>query len=337
MNCPFCNQDLTVRSYIETAHSIAFISKHRIHEGQSLVIPKKHVSSITDLSNTELSDLMFCIKTAIKRLIEKKIIINDYNLVLNHGEEAGQTVEHLHVHIIPRFRNDTIKSNNVLSQELFYKLIENSKLEMKNVANKLKSSRPIDDTANISTKATLIGDVFIGANTIIEDNVIIGQINYKKDKSYNKTKTQIGSNSIIRSGTVIYSNTNIGNNFDCGHNVVVRENCKIGNNTYVLSNTQINTNVLIGNNCRLYGFICNHSIIRDFVTSHGQLVHSYKNNMAGIKESAPIIESKTVIGNNAIIIGGITIGEKSYIGAGTVVTKSVKSNIRLIGNPPRKI
>ena len=76
-----------------------------ISPGHTLIIPKRHVGSFFDLSSDEREDLMSLLGTA-KANVEAEFKPDGYNIGINDGPVAGQTVPHLHVHLIPRYKGD---------------------------------------------------------------------------------------------------------------------------------------------------------------------------------------------------------------------------------------
>lgn len=76
-----------------------------VNPGHFEVIPKRHVPTIFDTTNEEKLAIFDLINEA-KKLIDKKYKPDGYNIGINSGESAGQTVMHLHVHFIPRYKGD---------------------------------------------------------------------------------------------------------------------------------------------------------------------------------------------------------------------------------------
>jgi len=84
----------------------AFMDIEPINTGHVLVVPNKVVSSISDLDD-ETSARLFVVAKRIANAIRKSQIPCDgINLFLADGEDAGQEVSHVHLHVIPRLRND---------------------------------------------------------------------------------------------------------------------------------------------------------------------------------------------------------------------------------------
>ncbi len=182
-------------------------------------------------------------------------------------------------------------------------------------------------------------NVFLGQGFKIEDFAIIGKPPIgEKDGSL---KTVIGIKALIRSHTVIYSGNNIGDNFQTGHHVMIRENNTIGNNVSIGTHTIIEHDVEIGNNVRIHSgaFIPEYSILEDnswigpnvvFTNSLYPLSKDSKRDLKG-----PLIRENAKIGANCTILPGVIIGRNSLVGAGSVVTKNVKENSVVAGNPAK--
>lgn len=102
MTCPFCHINNII---LENELALGFFDKYPVNEGHLLIIPKRHVKEYFDLSREERSaidELMF----EGKALLDKKLKPDGYNIGINCGEIAGQTIFHVHVHLIPRYKGD---------------------------------------------------------------------------------------------------------------------------------------------------------------------------------------------------------------------------------------
>lgn len=88
-------------------NDLAFVVRdaNPVNDGHTLVIPKRHVSSFFDLTEAEMIAIMQLLKRA-KEDIERIWQPDDYNIGVNDGPAAGQTVPHVHVHLMPRYIDD---------------------------------------------------------------------------------------------------------------------------------------------------------------------------------------------------------------------------------------
>jgi len=104
MDCPFCNLDKD-RIVDESKFGLVIRDAFPLFPGHTLVIPKRHTPSFFDLDETERNDLLDLIKKS-KLQLDEEFHPDSYNIGLNDGPEAGQTIPHLHLHLIPRYKND---------------------------------------------------------------------------------------------------------------------------------------------------------------------------------------------------------------------------------------
>ena len=100
--CIFCEIATTDRVIDQTDHTFVIRDAFPVTEGHTLIIPKRHVADYFDLNPNETSDIQELLQKH-KALIE----VNDesadgFNIGINVGATAGQTVFHVHVHLIPR-------------------------------------------------------------------------------------------------------------------------------------------------------------------------------------------------------------------------------------------
>jgi len=102
--CPFCNS--TGRALlVSNASGLAFLDNYPISPGHALVIPVRHVGSYFELSRCEREDLWDLIEQA-KMKLDEQFAPDSYNIGMNDGPAAGQTINHCHIHLIPRYVGD---------------------------------------------------------------------------------------------------------------------------------------------------------------------------------------------------------------------------------------
>lgn len=92
---------------IENDLCLAILDNHAVTRGHTLVFPKRHVTDYFDMSELERSEVNDLLRIRRRQLLESDRSISGFNIGVNCGESAGQTVEHCHIHLIPRRGGDT--------------------------------------------------------------------------------------------------------------------------------------------------------------------------------------------------------------------------------------
>ena len=105
--CTFCKIGDT--KLFETKNALVIFDKFPVTKNHSLIIPKRHVESFFDLTPEEYADCMVLIKTTKETLSKLDESISAFNIGVNVGQDAGQTVSHCHIHLIPRRKGDIEK------------------------------------------------------------------------------------------------------------------------------------------------------------------------------------------------------------------------------------
>ncbi len=108
MECIFCKIiSGSIPSYkvYEDELVLAFLDIYPCSEGHTVVLPKKHIERFTDLDVKDASDLFASVHKISKGLC-KAFDLHGMNIGMNVGEVAGQSIPHVHVHIIPRKEGD---------------------------------------------------------------------------------------------------------------------------------------------------------------------------------------------------------------------------------------
>ena len=103
--CPFCNPDPT-RVFYEDELVIGLWDAYPVSPGHALLVPRRHVAGWFDASPEEQQALTSALHAARAEIL-KTHQPDGFNIGVNSGEAAGQTVPHMHVHLIPRYRGDS--------------------------------------------------------------------------------------------------------------------------------------------------------------------------------------------------------------------------------------
>ena len=101
-NCPFCHPDGTL---LENAMAYAKPDKYPVNPGHLLIIPRRHVADFFLTTGAEKTALLSLLEE-VKHYLDGKHAPAGYNVGINVGEAAGQTISHVHVHLIPRYQGD---------------------------------------------------------------------------------------------------------------------------------------------------------------------------------------------------------------------------------------
>jgi histidine triad (HIT) family protein len=107
-DCIFCkiiNKGIPSDIIYEDDKVVAFMDIRPVSRGHALVVPKKHAADIVDSEDEVISDTIIQAKK-IATAIQHTLKADGFTISTNRGEAAGQTVFHLHFHIIPRYRKD---------------------------------------------------------------------------------------------------------------------------------------------------------------------------------------------------------------------------------------
>jgi diadenosine tetraphosphate (Ap4A) HIT family hydrolase len=104
MSCIFCERE-GIKVELENNLALAFFDSYPVNEGHMLIIPKRHVADYFEATDEEILAINDLLHKA-KKLLEDKFKPDGFNIGMNIGYDAGQTIFHLHVHLIPRYKGD---------------------------------------------------------------------------------------------------------------------------------------------------------------------------------------------------------------------------------------
>ena len=109
-NCIFCkiiNKEIPSKVVYEDNDFLAMLDIAPATKGHVLILPKEHASTLVELSDDKASKILILAKKIINAMM-KVYDFTGYNLIQNNGKLAGQTVNHFHLHLIPRYSIDDV-------------------------------------------------------------------------------------------------------------------------------------------------------------------------------------------------------------------------------------
>jgi histidine triad (HIT) family protein len=131
-NCIFCkiiNKEIPTKIIASSKNAIAFLDINPITPGHTVVIPKKHSDNLSKTSPAILADVFKLVNKVSNKILKSKLKPIGFNYLSNQGEIASQSVNHFHVHIIPKYVKDegfilkTKKSNKNIDFNTVYKIL----------------------------------------------------------------------------------------------------------------------------------------------------------------------------------------------------------------------
>ena len=109
-NCIFCkiiNKEIPSKIVYEDNDFLAMLDIAPATKGHVLILPKEHAATLAELSDDKASKILVLAKKIINAMM-KVHGFTSYNLIQNNGKLAGQTVDHFHLHLIPRYSVDDV-------------------------------------------------------------------------------------------------------------------------------------------------------------------------------------------------------------------------------------
>lgn len=103
-DCVFCNIDYD-RVIMDFNYWFVIFDKYPVNEGHMLLIPHRHVENYFELSILEVEKIPYHLDY-MREFLDGKYNPDGYNIGINIGEVAGQTINHVHIHLIPRYEGD---------------------------------------------------------------------------------------------------------------------------------------------------------------------------------------------------------------------------------------
>ncbi len=136
MDCLFCkiaNKEIPTHVVYESADATAVLDVNPRAPGHVMVLPKVHAANILELPDEKMEGVFKAVKETTD-LLDKKLKPDGFTIGINHGKVSGQTVEHLHIHVIPRWNGDGGGS--------IHSVVDNRPKEsLEEIANKIRSTK----------------------------------------------------------------------------------------------------------------------------------------------------------------------------------------------------
>ena len=102
--CPFCSLSNFVTS---TSVGLVVRDAFPLTEGHTLIVPRQHIASLFELTVDEQAELWQLVAQVRSSLVEQ-FHPDAFNIGINDGEAAGQTIPHAHIHVVPRYLGDVV-------------------------------------------------------------------------------------------------------------------------------------------------------------------------------------------------------------------------------------
>ena len=123
-NCIFCKiaaGEIPSKTLYEDDNFRVILDISPASKGHAIILPKNHADNLFELSDEDASKI-FVVAKKVASVMKEILLCDGLNVLQNNGEAAGQSVFHLHVHLIPRYENDavTIKWNPGEADETFF-------------------------------------------------------------------------------------------------------------------------------------------------------------------------------------------------------------------------
>lgn len=108
MDCLFCaiaNKDREADVIYEDDHVVGILDIFPRTTGHTMIIPKVHAETILDLPAGEVESVFMAVRK-MTAILQEALNPDGFTIGINHGKVAGQAIDHLHIHIMPRWHND---------------------------------------------------------------------------------------------------------------------------------------------------------------------------------------------------------------------------------------
>jgi histidine triad (HIT) family protein len=105
--CKIARGEIPSAKVLETDHAVAFLDIRPVNPGHVLLVPREHHAQLAELPE-DLAAQVGSLLPRLCRAVQKATGADGLNVIVNNGRAAGQTIDHGHWHVIPRFHNDVV-------------------------------------------------------------------------------------------------------------------------------------------------------------------------------------------------------------------------------------
>lgn len=108
MDCLFCKiikKEISAEIIFEDNSAIAILDIHPRYPGHTMILPKNHAENILELANGDIGDVFKAVKK-VTEILNASLKPDGFTIGINHGKVSGQVIDHLHIHVMPRWRGD---------------------------------------------------------------------------------------------------------------------------------------------------------------------------------------------------------------------------------------
>lgn len=197
---------------------------------------------------------------------------------------------------------------------------------------------PAVEFVELAGPVAVFPNVTIGRGSTVYGPCVLGHP--PRGNAPGELPLQIGVDSVIRAFTVIYAGTAIGDRFQTGHNTVIREDNIIGDDCSVGTGAALECGNRIGNRVRIHTHVgMEYATLADdvFMGPGARLLDDPHAPCPRSREcvGGPKIQSAAVIGADATVLPGVTVGRRAVVASGALVTRDVGDEVVVVGNPAR--
>lgn len=112
ITCPFCWPEVQREAVLISEHNVLIRHPDPVLQGSGMIVPKQHKETVFDLTEEEWLDTLVLLKQT-KQKLDDELSPDGFNVGWNCYPVGGQTVEHVHLHIIPRFRDEPLAGKGI--------------------------------------------------------------------------------------------------------------------------------------------------------------------------------------------------------------------------------